>query len=93
MKKLIRDGNFVYAQICGIAQNTSVQINGRHPFVVECRYQDPFTGIVHIFKSRDLMFDPSGMILNPNVAVYVNPKNYDSYFVDIDTVLPMIEKH
>ena len=92
-KRAIEGGQFVYAEVSGVGINTSVNVNGRSPYYVECHYKDPTTGIVHIFRSRDIYFDPSGIMTGMFIPVYVVPGNFDEYYVDVDAVLPKVEQH
>ena len=55
----------------------------------QARYQDMY-GNVHIFKSRDLYFDPTDLFKDQMVKVYVDGDNYKRYYVDIDEVLPNV---
>ena len=44
-------GNYVDARIRSIKEIRNVNMNGRHPSVIECSYVDPY-GEEHIYKSR-----------------------------------------
>ncbi|MGN0377779.1 MAG: hypothetical protein ACI4ED_09095 [Suilimivivens sp.] len=90
--KLLRSGNYVMAEIMEAVLNFNVTVNGRHPYIVRCRYQDIY-GNVHIFKSRDLFFNPSELLKDQMVRVYVDGENYKHYYVDIDEVLPNVIEH
>lgn len=87
--KLLNAGNYVMAEILEVALNYNVAVNRRHPYIVRCRYQDMY-GNVHIFKSRDLYFDPTDLFKDQMVKVYVDGENYKRYYVDIDEVLPNV---
>lgn len=87
--KLLNAGNYVMAEIHEVALNYNVAVNRRHPYIVRCRYQDMY-GNVHIFKSRDLYFDPTDLFKDQMVKVYVDGENYKRYYVDIDEVLPNV---
>ncbi|MGN1179803.1 MAG: hypothetical protein ACI4SD_01215 [Suilimivivens sp.] len=90
--KLLNSGNYVMAEISEVDLNYNVTINRRHPYIVRCRYQDRY-GNVHIFKSRDLLFDPTDLFKDQMVRVYVEGENYKHYYVDIDEVLPNVIEH
>ena len=75
-----------------ISQNYNVSVNGRHPFVVSCKYE-AVDGTVHIFKSRYLYFNPEPLLKNNVVHVYVDNNSFKKYYVDIDEVLPTIVEH
>ena len=90
--KLLGAGNYVMAEVLEVTLNYNVAVNRRHPYIVRCRYQDMY-GNVHIFKSRDLFFDPTDLLKDRMVKVYVDGENYKHYYVDIDEVLPNVIEH
>ena len=90
--KLLGAGNYVMAEVLEVTLNYNVAVNRRHPYIVRCRYQDMY-GNVHIFKSRDLFFDPTDLFKDQMVKVYVDGENYKHYYVDIDEVLPNVIEH
>ena len=46
-RKLLRDGNYIMADITGFPADYSVRVNRRPTYRLECGYQDPKTGIIH----------------------------------------------
>lgn len=87
-KRLLRESSPIYATITGVSIHYSVKVNNIHPYQIDCQYTDPKTNIIHIFHSEGILYDPSTMIQSETVPVYVNPKNYNEYYVDIDAILP-----
>lgn len=92
-KQLIANGIKILAQVTGVTINYSITINGRNPYVVEARYTDPITGIVHIFHSRSIYYDPYEYVNGRLVEVFCVPDNYDRYYMDVDAILPQVEMH
>lgn len=90
--RLISEGNYVMAEIMEVTRNLNVRINNRHPYIVKCCYQDGY-GNLHIFKSRNLFFDPRTILKDNMVRVYVDGENYNHYYMDIDEALPNIIEH
>lgn len=90
--RLLQSGNYIMAEISEVNVNYNVTINGRSPYVVECRYQD-MAGNVHIFASRCLYFNPEPLLQSQMVKVYVEGDNYKHYYVDIDEILPKVIRH
>ena len=87
-RRLIEQGNYVLANIMGVVADPSVRINGWPTFRVECCWEDRITGTNHVFYSENLAMDPTPMIEQNTVRVYVDRESgYQSYFVDIDSVL------
>ncbi len=92
-KAILAEGHHVMATVTGIMPNYNIRVNGRSPYVAECSYTDPDTGVVHLFRSRNIYFDPTSILMDAQVAVYLRPHDYRHYYVDVDAVLPEIEKH
>ena len=93
-KMAVERGQLIYADVSAVGINTSISVNGRSPYYVECHYKDPVTGTLHVFRSRDLYFDPASVLgQGMMIPVYVMPGDFDSYYVDVDAVLPRVEQH
>ena len=89
---LLDEGRYLIAEICEIAPNYSVRINGKHPYIIKCKYE-AMDGTIHIFKSRNLFFNPEALLKGTSVKVYTDHMHYKKYYVDIDEVLPNIKVH
>jgi hypothetical protein len=83
MAQLRSTGRSVQARVEPVERNTSVSVNGQHPFRVVCQWQDPATSLVHVFHSENLWFDPTPYIKQETVTVYVDPRDLGSYYVDV----------
>lgn len=91
-KKVMKDGNYVLAEVIEVMDDYSNRINGRPSFVVKCQYVDSI-GTVHIFKSDNLEMNPSVYLNSQLVKVYVNEDNFDNYHVDIEGSMQNIQYH
>ena len=91
--RLFTQGHYIMAQVTSDMPNYNVRINGCCPYFAECSYTDPNTGILHLFRSRDIYFDPTAIAMDAMVPVYVDPDNFRHYYVDIDSVLPKVQRH
>ncbi len=91
-QKLLENGYYVEADFFDIDWDTTVNVNGRHPYFARFRYQDEY-GNVHIFKSRNMFINPDTLMADRKVKVYVNGTDYKYYYVDIDEILPNIYEH
>lgn len=91
--RLFSQGCYVLAQVTSVLPNYSIRVNGRCPYIAECSYTDPNTGVLHIFRSRNIYFDPTAIAMDAMVPVYVDPDNFRHYYVDIDSVLPEVQRH
>lgn len=83
--RMLNSGQYVLAEISEITMNYSIRINSRHPYIVKCRYQD-MNGVVHVFQSRNLNFDPAPVLRDQMVRVYVDD-DFRHYYMDIDSIL------
>ncbi|HIV71172.1 MAG TPA: DUF3592 domain-containing protein [Candidatus Aquabacterium excrementipullorum] len=81
--RLRAQGQAIEARIQGVEPNEAVSVNGRHPFVVLCQWQNPTTQEVHVFRSENLWFDPSDYLKRPQVRVFIEPENPKRYLVDL----------
>ena len=90
--RLINSGQYIMAEISEIVMNHAIRVNGRHPYVIVCRYQDMY-GNIHTFRSRGLYFDPEPLLRDRMVRVYVDGESFKHYYVDIDAVLPEVIQH
>ena len=93
-KKLLQSGISIYASISQMNMNRNVQVNGRHPYVVICSYEDPSKGKTYLFKSKSLWTDPSLVYhIGDTVKVLVDPNDYRKYVVLLDEMEKKIENY
>lgn len=87
-KKLIASGQYIYATVESIEYDTSYTLNGKHPFVVYCTYQDDYKNIIYRFKSDNIWTNPQYVIRpGSEIKVFVDHQNYKDYHVDIEGIL------
>jgi hypothetical protein len=77
-------GTKVQAKYTGVMHDTSVRINGRHPWRLTAQWQHPATGIVHVFESDTLFFDPSDYVRGETVDVWIDPNDPRRHHLDTD---------
>lgn len=93
-KKLLQSGISIFASISQMNMNRNVQVNGRHPYVVICSYEDPIKGKTYLFKSKSLWTDPSLVYhIGDTVKVLVDPNDYRKYVVLLDEMEKKIENY
>lgn len=83
---LKKRGTQISADIQGVTENTSISVNGRHPFRVIAQFMDTSRNEVHIFKSTDIWYDPKAWFAKRGISkinVFVDPKDYKRHFMDI----------
>ncbi len=86
-KRLLEEGTLYWAEVSNISQNTSVRINGRSPYFVECWCTDAM-GLCRNFTSDEVMRLPSMLSFGSKVAVYVDPEDDEEYYVDLSRFTP-----
>jgi len=87
---LLAYGNAIETELQGVDRNTSIEVNGQHPWRISSQWLDPKTQMVRIFHSENLWFDPSSFIKRKKVTVLLDPGNPKRYHMDI-SFLPEIE--
>ena len=83
-------GEALPAIITGVERNGAVQVNGRFPYRVVCRYEE--NGTVYLCRSENLWYDPSQLLTGDGVTVYRDPGNSKRYWVDLSGVLPEVQE-
>jgi len=68
-------------------RDTSVSINGRHPWRAVAQAVHPATGKLCRFESGPLWVDPAEALAGRTVRVLVDPHDPDSHFVDLSGVV------
>lgn len=89
LRQAVYGGYIVDAKITDIKEIRNVNMNGSHPFVIECAYTDS-SGEEHIYRSRYLYKDPGKMLTGTTIPVYVDRMNEDIGFVDVESVIERI---
>ncbi|NOZ20551.1 MAG: DUF3592 domain-containing protein [Planctomycetes bacterium] len=62
--------------------NTSVRMNGRSPYRIISQWENPATGEVHVFYSKNIWFNPEQYITGSEVRVLIDPNNPKTYLMD-----------
>lgn len=84
-KKLMENGKRLKASVTGGNEDLTVIINGRHPYRLDCVYQDEFTGESYLYSSDYLLEDPN-MYIDAKVDVYVDGNDMSKYYVDLNSL-------
>lgn len=85
IKKVKEGGYYVYAQVTGGFVCNNYTVNNRHPYKMECKYEDVFSGITHMFTSEHIWVDPQPYV-GREVKVYCNRDFNGDYYVDVDSL-------
>lgn len=92
LERIIENGYYIVAEIGDIVQNYSINVNGRSPYVITARYRDS-AGCIHTFRSRNIFYNPVGIMTNNMVKIYTRPDNFKLYYMDISEILPEVKQH
>lgn len=92
LERIVENGYYIIAEIGDIVQNYSINVNGRSPYVITARYQDS-TGCIHTFRSRNIFYNPVGIMTNNMVKIYTRPDNFKLYYMNINEILPEVKMH
>ncbi len=87
---LMAYGNAIETEVQGVERNTSLEINGKHPWYITSQWHDPRSNTLRIFHSENLWFDPTKFVTRKKVTVLVDPNNPKRYHMDI-SFLPELE--
>lgn len=88
---LMKSGTPLETTYQGVEHNTGLKINGRSPYRIITHWLNPETSELHIFKSKNIWFDPSRYINNETITVFLEDENLKKYHVDV-SFLPEIAK-
>ncbi len=80
---LLSNGRRVEAKFQTVDFNNSLTVNGRHPYVIITQWINPTNNEMHEFKSDNIWFDPKEFIKTENITVFIDPKNFKKYWMDI----------
>ena len=83
--KLIKEGRKLSATITGGEMCYNITINGRHPYKLECTYEDEFTKEKYLYSSEYVDFPPENYY-GSRVNVYVDRNDMSHYFVDTNSM-------
>jgi hypothetical protein len=92
IQAIIKQGNYIEAEITEITQNLAFEEDGEYPYVINAKYEDE-AGCVHLFRSYNLNFNPEGMLLSSIVRIYVKKDDYKYYYMDTNSILPEVKIH
>jgi hypothetical protein len=78
-------GREVWARIAHVAEDTSMRINGRHPYVLHTKWTDVATGRTHVATSDRLHHDPRPVLQGrTHVRVLFDPADPERNHVDLE---------
>lgn len=91
-KKLLKTGRKVTVQYLKTIINESYSINGIHPFIIICEWENPEDGKKYLLKSKNIWENPEFKIEQNHLKyffAYINMNNIKQYFIDISSLEEM----
>ena len=81
----------IETELQSVELNKSLTVKGRHPFCVLTQWQNPSTSEMHVFRSKNLWFDPSNYIKSKKITVLIERNNPRKYYVDLSFLPKLAE--
>jgi hypothetical protein len=88
---LMAYGNAIQTDVQGVVYNTSLTVNGRHPWRISSQWLDPASNKMRVFHSANLWFDPTKFVTAKQVTVLLDPKDPKLYHMDV-SFLPQLDE-
>lgn len=88
-KKLIENGDKIYADFKEVSINNSYAVNNRHPYNIICIGKDNITGEERIFKSENIWENPEYIIKQRNITrfpIYIDINNRKKYYLSLEEI-------
>ena len=82
VRDLLARGTPVQAKVHEVERNTSMSVDGEHPWRIVARAKHPATAKVQSFRSGNLWTDPTDRLGERLVTVYVDPNRPTRYHMD-----------
>lgn len=79
---LRESGRAITTELQAVEVNTSVRVNNRHPYQIVSQWLDPTTNEVHVFRSKNIWFNPEEFIQSNEIRVLIDPNNPKKYLMD-----------
>lgn len=82
--KINTNWNFIYAKVVNVIENPNARVNGISMLRVVCEYENPVTGKIEKFFSRNCLDDPGDVYVpDETIKVYVKDDTHKKYQVDL----------
>jgi hypothetical protein len=86
IEHLKETGRRIYVEVNGVVINNSTRINGKSPYRIECSWLDENTGKTYLYKSENIWFDPTNLVIGTQLPAYVDPNNLMDHYIDISAI-------
>ncbi|QNI34677.1 toll/interleukin-1 receptor domain-containing protein [Alloacidobacterium dinghuense] len=82
-KRLLKDGRPILTTFHRVEENTTIEVNGRHPFYVTTLWRNPVSHDLVQFRSPALWADPTAKASDRMITVMIDPDNLHHYVMDL----------
>jgi hypothetical protein len=79
---LRQNGRRIQAELVHVGQNTSLTVNGAHPYRITCQWLDPGTNQMHVFHSGNFWYNPRQFLHAKTLEVLIDPANPHRYSLE-----------
>jgi hypothetical protein len=86
---LHQNGRRIQVDHARVELNTSLTVNGEHPYRIVCHWLDPAKNEMHIFHSANIWYNPASFLPSKPLEVLMDPNNPHRYLVEI-SFLPKV---
>ncbi|MEC4805072.1 MAG: DUF3592 domain-containing protein [Jaaginema sp. PMC 1079.18] len=81
---LKNNGKIIVVPYSRVELNSSTKVNSVSPYRIVCQWHDPMDNKVYLFKSENIWFNPEEFARDRDIKIYINPDNYQQYYMNID---------
>ena len=81
-ERLRTNGTRLMTDFQRVIEDTSWEMNGRHPYRIVTQWHDRERNEVRTFESDPLWFDPRAFVGNRSIAVHIDPADPERYYMD-----------
>ncbi len=86
-----KHGTSIKVKFQSIEKNITVSYNVKHPYQIHAHWLNPNTSEIHVFKSKNIWFNPQEYIKQEYVTILIDTNNPERYYMDI-SFLPKLAK-
>lgn len=84
--RLLKEGRPVMTAFCEAEIDSTLSVNGQHPYRVVTEWTNPLSGQRMHFRSEYVWKDPTDLLRQRSITVILDPTNLDHHLVDLSFV-------
>ncbi len=89
-KIIHEEKNIIKGNIIGVEKDTTIESEGKNPYIIVCSYLDQKENVEKHCKSEDLWFDAKKIIEEKQIKtlpIYIDKDNPDDYSIDVSVLI------